>query len=94
MIPGRGAAVAHHERHVMIKRHTPAQSIREAHRVARERGMYIIEKPMPTGAEYLLYRRTDGRGIFIGKRVSALAILQFVKRAATTAHQEAIPCAA
>lgn len=64
----------------MTRRHSPLQQVKEAKQIARDHGLYVVEKRTTTGIDYLLYRET-GRA-YIGKRTSPAGIRSLVCKAA------------
>lgn len=64
----------------MTRRHSPLQQVKEAKQIAREHGLYVVEKSTTKGIDYLLYRET-GRA-YLGKRSSAAGIRSLVCRVA------------
>lgn len=65
-----------------MRRHTPMQQLTEAKQIAADHGLRVIEKPTPSGRDYLLYRIVSGRAVYIGKRSSESGIRSMVCRAA------------
>ena len=62
----------------MARQHTPQQQFKEAQQIARDHGMFVVDK----GGDYLLYRRTQPANTYIGKRSSAAGIRALVCKAA------------
>lgn len=54
--------------------------LKEARRIADAAGLFISEK----GDEFRLFRKTDVRPAYLGKRTSAAGLCTFVKRCAVT----------
>lgn len=67
-----------------MRRHTPLQQFKEAVQIARENGMFVVEKPATTGdgTDYILYRCTPGGPRRIGRRRDIGDFRRFVERAA------------
>lgn len=63
----------------MTKRHDPLQQYREAQQIARDYGMFIVEKPDSEKVRYLVYRRTTPRNVFLGFRGSVEGLRKFVE---------------
>jgi hypothetical protein len=57
-----------------MRRHSDAQQVKEAQQLARDHGMFVVDK----GTRYLLYRKMPHRNVFIGTRGSPAALLKFV----------------
>lgn len=66
----------------MVRRHTEAQKVREAHQIARDNDLALIERPTTHGLEYKLYRCLPTRRVYLGKRSSPDAIRAYVAHVA------------
>lgn len=54
-----------------MRRHTPMQQLKEAKQIARDHGLFVVEKTDCRGTtRYLLYRALEPRAAFIGRRGS------------------------
>lgn len=62
----------------MTRRHTPQQQFKEAQQIARDHGLFVVEKP----GEFLLYRRTPGHNTLVGKRSTVAGLRSLVGKAA------------
>lgn len=62
----------------MARQHTPLQQFREAQQIARDHGLFVIEK----SGKYLLYRNDPKRHIYIGARSSVQGLRSFVCKVA------------
>lgn len=62
-----------------MRQHSPRQQFREAQLIAKDHGMFVVDK----GDLFLLYRKAE-RPVFLGKRSSAEALHSLVTRCATT----------
>jgi len=60
-----------------MTRHSPLQQFKQAQQIARDHGLFIVEK----AGEYQLYRRMAMRNVFIGKRSTAAALHALVCKA-------------
>lgn len=58
---------------------TTDDTLKEARRIAREAGLFFTDH----NGEFKLYRKTQARAVYIGKRSSADGLFSFVKRCAT-----------
>lgn len=58
----------------------PIESLQDAQRIARAHNMFLVSK----GTQFLLFRRTPSRPVFLGARADASAIRSLVSRCATT----------
>ena len=61
-----------------MTRHSPLQQIKEAKQIARDHGMYVVEK----AGSFILYRKTDTGSVRIGARSTPGGLRQFVCRCA------------
>ncbi|MBS1198133.1 MAG: hypothetical protein H6R18_1918 [Proteobacteria bacterium] len=59
--------------------HTPLQQFKEAKQIARDHGMYVVEK----SGVYMVFRKTPAQNVFLGKRSSASGLRQFVAKCAS-----------
>ena len=62
----------------MVRRHSDSQKVKEVQQLAKEHGMFVVDK----GTRYLLFRKMDVRNVCIGTRSSANGIRQFVTKCA------------
>ena len=62
----------------MARNHNPIQQLTEAKQIARDFGMFIVEK----AGSYLLYRRCTPKNIYLGKRGTTATLRAFVERCA------------
>lgn len=62
----------------MTRQHSPLQQFKEAQQLAKDHGMFVVDK----GDRFLLYRKLPGRNVFLGKRNSAPAFRLFVAQCA------------
>lgn len=73
----------------MVRRYSPQQQVSHAHALARDHGLYVVEKSTATGLQFILYRKTPGRSIYLGRRSSPKGIRQYVEKIITP-RQESI----
>lgn len=68
-----------------MRQHSPAQQFREACQIARDHGMFVVDKPSKDGAatDYILYRKTPAKPVRVGRRRDIADFRRFVERAAT-----------
>lgn len=67
----------------MTRRHSPLQQYKEAHRIASDHGLFIVEKrDHGNRLRYLVYRADEPRDKFIGVRNSAEGLRALVCQAA------------
>ena len=59
---------------------TSAAAIESAYAIARRHNMFLVAQ----GSDYLLYRRTRTRPVFLGKRSDADSLRRLVTRCACT----------
>lgn len=59
-----------------MPRLTSLQPVKEAMKIARDHGCYVIEK----GDRYLVYRKTPARPVFLGYRTTPEALRAFVRK--------------
>lgn len=62
----------------MTRQHSPLQQFKEAQQLAKDHGMFVVDK----GDRFLVYRRTPVRNMFLGKRSTAAALRLFVAQCA------------
>lgn len=60
----------------------PLQQLKEAKQIAKDFGLFVVEKKTPTGTDYLLYRSLEPRNAFLGKRSSPSGIRGLVAKTA------------
>ena len=61
----------------------PRQLVKEAHQIARDHDLSLIEKTTATGTDFVVYRTTPaGDRLRLGKRSSATGIRTFIARLA------------
>lgn len=67
-----------------MKRHSPAQQLREAKQIAKDHGMVVIEKQIARGeTDYFVYRFVPGRGkVFLGHRKQIEMLRRWVAKLA------------
>lgn len=63
-------------------RHTPLQQFKEAKQIAADHGLFLLEKTGAGSTTYLVYRKTPGKNVYLGKRTSAAALRAFVCKCA------------
>jgi len=56
------------------------QHLRDAEQIARAHNMFVLNR----GEQFLLYRRTRTRPVFLGARADASALRSLVSRCAST----------
>ena len=67
----------------MTRRHSPLQQLKEAKQIARDHGLFVIEKPDGRGnTAYLLYREHRPGNVYIGRRNTPEGIRRLVCKAA------------
>ena len=59
------------------------QALIEARQLARQHGLFIVEKRDPRGPFYLLYRPMPTTNVLIGRRSNPHALHTLVRKAAT-----------
>lgn len=62
----------------MTRQHSGQQQFKEAQQLAKDHGMFVVDK----GNRFLLYRKLPHRNIYIGMRSSAEAFRRFVESCA------------
>lgn len=58
----------------VARQHTPRQQFKEAQQIARDHGLFVVEK----AGKYLLYRKTPVKPVYLGARCSAETLRSFV----------------
>lgn len=66
----------------MTRRHTPLQQLKEAKVIARDHGLFVVEKPERAGTRSLLYRSQTTGNVFLGRRSSPEGIRALVCKVA------------
>lgn len=66
----------------MTRRHTPMQQLKEAKIIARDHGLFVVEKPERDGVRYLLYRAQTPVNTCIGRRSTPAGIRALVCKVA------------
>lgn len=63
------------------------QQLKEAKQIARDHGLFVVEKPATPGqTNYIVYRHLpNGRNSRLGVRKTVAQLIRFVSRLATTA---------
>jgi hypothetical protein len=61
---------------------SPAQEFGYACRLAREHGMFVVDKPAGDGTEHILYRKTPTRPVRLGRRRDIGEFRRFVEACA------------
>ena len=67
----------------MAKQHTGLQQYKQACQIAKDYGMFVVDK----GDQFFVYRKLPDRNVCLGKCSSAAALFRKVSRCAGT-HQE------
>lgn len=62
----------------MARQHSPIQQIKEAKQIARDHGLFVVEK----GGKFLLYRCSTPRNVFIAQRGTPESLRQLVCKVA------------
>lgn len=62
----------------MTRRHSPLQQLKEAKQIAKDHGLFVIER----GGAYLLYREQQPRNVYVGSRATPEALRAFVCKVA------------
>ena len=57
---------------------SPEKLLQDARKIASQHGLFAIDK----GGDHLLFRKTEMRPVFLGKRSDAAAFHRFVARCA------------
>lgn len=67
-----------------MTRHSPAQQLTEARKIAKDHGLVLFEKPIEPGkTSYLVYRLLpDGRKTFLGKRGTPETVRAYIAKLA------------
>lgn len=63
--------------------------LREAKANAKKHGLFVVEKPIGTGTEYVLYRILPDRNLRVGKSTTPAALRRLVARASGSRRKEA-----
>lgn len=58
----------------MTRQHPPQQQFKEARQLAKDHGMFVVDK----GDRFLLYRKMPHRNIYLGMRTGVEAFRRFV----------------
>lgn len=67
----------------MTRRHSPLPQLKEAKQIARDHGLFVVERQDTRGiTTYLLYRGTSPRNTFVGRRRDIGALRAMVCKAA------------
>jgi hypothetical protein len=66
----------------VTRRHAPLQQLKEAKVIARDHGLFVVEKPDRGGIRYLLYRSQTTGNEFLGVRKSPQGIRALVCKVA------------
>ena len=66
----------------MTRRHSPLQQLKEAKQIARDHGLFVVEKAERDGTRYLLYREQQPTNALIGRRSSPGGIRDLVCKVA------------
>lgn len=61
--------------------HTPLQQLKEAKQIAKDHGMFVVERKAKD-TEYLLYRALTPGNVFLGKRATPGGIRNLVAKCA------------
>lgn len=69
----------------MARLHTPLQQFKQACQIARDHGMFVVDK----GDQFFLYRKLPDRNVCLGKCASADALFRKVSRCATVGQEGA-----
>lgn len=64
----------------MVARHTPQQQFKQACQIAKDHGMFVVDK----GDHFLLYRKNPVRNVYLGEVKSADALFRKVSRCAAS----------
>jgi hypothetical protein len=62
----------------MAQRHTPQQQFHQACQIARDNGMFVVDK----GGRFLVYRKAAPRNVCLGECASAATLYRKVSRCA------------
>ena len=62
----------------MARQHSPQQQFKEAKQIAKDHGLFVVEK----AGRFLLYRANPQRPIYLGSRSSAQTLRSFVCKVA------------
>lgn len=61
-----------------MRTHSPQQQFKEARQIAADHNMFVVDK----GDQFLLYRKTPTRPVYLGMRSNAAAFRSFVCKCA------------
>lgn len=67
-----------------MKRHTGLQQYKQACQIAKDHGMFVVDK----AGKFLVYRKVPGRNVCLGECGSAEALFRKVSRCASS-HEAA-----
>lgn len=62
----------------MTRQHSPLQQVREARQIAADFNLFLSEKKFGNRTDWLVFRKTGGGNVFVGKRSSPAGIRSFV----------------
>lgn len=62
----------------MTRRHSPLQQLKEAKQIAKDHGLFVVER----GGSYLLYREQQPRNVYVGSRNTPAALRTLVCKVA------------
>ena len=63
-----------------MRRHTPQQQFHQACQIAKDHGMFVVDK----GGRFLIYRKLPDRNVCLGECASAETLFRKVSRCATS----------
>lgn len=63
-----------------MRRHTGQQQFKQACQIAKDHGMFVVDK----GDRFLVYRKVPGRNVCLGECGSAEALFRKVSRCASS----------
>ncbi len=66
----------------MPRERDPRQLVREAKQIAKDHGLFVVEKPDAKGIRYLLYRAQHPHNVCVGRSGSPQGIRDLVCRVA------------
>lgn len=58
----------------MTRRHSPLQQLKEAKQIAKDHGLFVVER----SGSYLLYREQTPHNVYVGSRRSPESLRAFV----------------
>lgn len=61
-----------------MRQYSDLQKFKDAKTIARDYGLFVVEKSLRTSTAYLLYRRTGTGNAFLGKRGSVDGLYRLV----------------